>query len=223
MTKDFEDSKFLEQISKEFPIANDNSPRTSSFSLNSKIAKQEKETKISTAFNRKLSLQLTPEMRRNSLSRENKLNHRISDSGSSVTSDCCVLSSGFGEEISLDGRINIHKCGKAKCGSEKSSSPPVSTVGSGDGESGFSSMNSFHENGLPLANSTLIEDYKGTPSSGQSIYNRNQQTHNMDSKIQPSIEDIKLWQRSEQVSHKRWSSTPAETIPDPQSLKVLWV
>lgn len=94
------------------------------------------------------------------------------------------------------------------------------SVSSAEDESGFSSMNSFQEVGLPLMNSTIDDDKHGDLSINSSDSNITQ--INLDTS--KSIEKAKLiWNRNDLVlpiNHRRWSSTPVDVQND---MKVLWV
>lgn len=169
-TDNSEDLLFLEQLAKEFPRAHDNGTQRRDSSCSSlQLITADRDLRISTAFNRKLSLQRT----------------------ASVESKRSLEASAARPE---DLKLKI----------EKWNSPPLSTVSSIEDESGFSSMNSFQELGIPTVRA---KDENGAGGS-------------------PKAKDLKLWQKPEPVSgvsHKRWSSTPVEGISEKQPLKVLWV
>ncbi|CAG9763238.1 unnamed protein product [Ceutorhynchus assimilis] len=192
-----DDVEFLAQLAKEFP-SSQKPQRTTSFSVSPKLISPEHDSvKISKAFNRKLSLQLSEIKRRNA-----------------AESEC----------FSLQPQVE-----------KASTSPATASISSMEDESGFSSLNSFQEIGLPLVNSTAIEDV-----SARSVLLKSM-LHNDSSELQESTltskymkkysdktedsSDVKLWQKPElnvEVGHKRWNSTP-ERKRDSQSLKVLWV
>ncbi|KAJ8968393.1 hypothetical protein NQ317_012230 [Molorchus minor] len=229
------DIEFLAQLAKEFPTPEPKPQRTTSFSLSPKLILPESEIKISTAFNRKLSLQLS-EVRRNSVVKQ-PFKSPDSARGSVAESDMEFLN---------DAGVFVNQKSK----SEKSNSPATGSISSVEDESGFSSMNSFQEVGLPLNNSTISDevsaktallrsmlhnsgDYNSLnispernppPTENTIVPNNSCGRHNLDSKNNP--EDIKLWQRPPTTlpppQHKRWNSSPSEDIRNP-SLKVLWV
>lgn len=136
------DIEFLAQLAKEFPTPDHKPQRATSFSLSPKLILPESEVKISTAFNRKLSLQLS-EVRRNSVSKQ-IFKNVDSARGSVAESDT---------EFPNDSVFT-----NQKTKSEKSTSPATGSISSVEDESGFSSMNSFQEVGLPLINSTMTDE-----------------------------------------------------------------
>ncbi|XP_031349204.1 uncharacterized protein LOC116175208 isoform X2 [Photinus pyralis] len=171
-----EDLKFLEQLAKEFPRTQENGTHRPASRCSSSLqicAPPDRDIRISTAFNRKLSLHHS---KRNSFHLE------------------MLPSSTLNEDAQTDiknRKFNIEK-----------SSPALSSVSSAEDESGFSSMNSFQELGIPLTNSTVVEEPK-----------------------EPCTKtDFQLWQTPENkrtpTNHKRWNSTPTDTD---KPLKVLWV
>ncbi|XP_018567690.1 uncharacterized protein LOC108908223 [Anoplophora glabripennis] len=227
------DIEFLAQLAKEFPTPDHKPQRTTSFSLSPKLILPETEVKISTAFNRKLSLQLS-EVKRNSVSKQ-MFKNVDSARGSVAESDT--------EFPNDNGVFN-----NTKNKSEKSTSPATGSISSVEDESGFSSMNSFQEVGLPTINSTMTDevctknallrsmlhnntDYSSLNlsleqySSDNTVLSNNTCNKQVEQK-KTVISDYKLWQKPSSSlaspQHKRWNSTPSEEIGS-QSLKVLWV
>ncbi|KAJ8919895.1 hypothetical protein NQ315_006424 [Exocentrus adspersus] len=217
------DIEFLAQLAKEFPTPEPKPPRTTAFSLSPKLILPENEVKISTAFNRKLSLQLS-EVRRKSLFRN--------------------VDSARGSVAESDNEF-LNDFGNAKAKSEKSSSPATGSISSVEDESGFSSMNSFQEVGLPLVNSTMTDEvctknallrsmlqnsgtYTSLNSSDQYSPDNTvvSGTSPKQAEQKKTVNDFKLWQKPSpslvSPQHKRWSSTPSEEVGT-RSLKVLWV
>lgn len=200
------DQEFLSQLAKEFPSRPQPPQRATSFSINPQLLNpSDREIRISTAFNRKLSLQRTPssEARRNII-------------------DLIDMTDDNNKRNSLCNSINK--------GAEKPpSSPKTGSVSSAEDESGFSSMNSFQEVGLPVLNSTANE--QSNNDSFLSVKNGDLSVNSSDSNI-TQIEERHdspsklLWNRSNlglPVSqHRRWSSTPVEMAQN-DGLKVLWV
>lgn len=135
--------EFLAQLAKEFPTPDHKPQRATSFSLSPKLILPENEVKISTAFNRKLSLQLS-EVKRHSVSKQ-LFKNVDSARGSVAESD---------SEFPNDSNAFTNPKNK----SEKPSSPATGSISSVEDESGFSSMNSFQEVGLPLINSTMTDE-----------------------------------------------------------------
>lgn len=171
-------------MAKEFPAR---PQRTTSFNLYPQLLNpSERDVRISTALNRKLSLQRTPSLR------QEIKKYDIEDKRSSIAS------------------IKRHLDEKNTTGS----------VSSAEDESGFSSMNSFQEVGLPLMNSTVDEDKLGDLSINSSDSNITQ----ISLDTSKNLDKAKLiWNRSDlvlPVNHRRWSSTPVDVQND---LKVLWV
>lgn len=233
------DTEFIAQLAKEFPQTptSENRPqRTTSFSLSPKLIMPDTDLKISTAFNRKLSLQLS-EVRRNS-----KLNHRhVVDSarGSVAESDNEFLLLADSSPLITTTTPQKNSANKYK-ESEKSNSPATGSISSVEDESGFSSMNSFQDVGLPVVNSTMIEDVSAKNALLRSMLQNNNaispQTNTTvlentiiptDNKLEEKkkIDDIKLWQKPNTVvEHKRWHSQPVdEKASVNQAVKVLWV
>lgn len=191
------DQEFLSQIAKEFPPKH-HPQRTTSFNYCPQLTNlSERDVRISTALNRKLSLQRTPSLRYESKKQfENNDIMNIEDKRASITSIK---------------RLNLLD--------EKNTTGSVSSA---EDESGFSSMNSFQEVGLPIMNSTVNEDNLGDLSIESSDSNITQ--INMDTN-KSSLEKSKLiWNRNDfalPINHRRWSSTPVDV--QTESLKVLWV
>lgn len=224
---------FLVSLAKEFPLANENRPqRTTSFSLCPKLILPD-EVKTSIPLNRKLSLQLN-ETRRNSLSKT----YRIVDSarGSFAENDDFVTST-INETSTATFTVQKPKYKE----SEKSTSPSAGSISSVEDESGFSSMNSFQDVGLPLMNSTMLDEVSTKNALLRSmLHNSNglsslEPTSLIDTTLVPSsieeksddrkanIDDIKLWQTpNSTVAHKRWHSNPVDET-NSNSMKVLWV
>ncbi|CAG9855859.1 unnamed protein product [Phyllotreta striolata] len=215
------DIEFLEQLAKEFPPpeAKPQPQRATSFSLSPKLIVPEAESKISTAFNRKLSLQLSDVRRTTS---------RISRSADSTRGSVAESDTDPSNEIGLF-------CTRAKVKSDKSNSPGAGSISSVEDESGFSSMNSFQEIGLPLVNSLMTEEVSTKKALLRSMLQNNSLNYSLGEngpaeakEEQKSVDNIKLWQKPGNVAastppqHRRWSSTPIKEV-DPQSLKVLWV
>lgn len=103
-----------------------------------------------------------------------------------------------------------------KLETENGNSPPASCVSSTDAESGFSSMNSFQEVGIPLMNALINDAYNQNG-------NADKLADSHKNKQQITLEEIKLWQKSDQHVHKRWNSTPSEVISSSDKMKVFWV
>ncbi|KAJ3662702.1 hypothetical protein Zmor_007037 [Zophobas morio] len=215
-----DDLEFLAQLAKEFPQIPEVKPqRATSFSLSPKLLTPEKETRISTAFNRKLSLQLN-ETRKTTY----KYSHiqRASPRGSVI--EAPFMSSTMNDF--KDHHVGCSDKVKFKPESEKSNSPPAGSVSSVEDESGFSSMNSFQDVGLPI-----VGDEVNTKNALlRSMLHNNVEPLNgfarsVDNSVKNgSIEkDVKLWEKPDNVSHKRWSSTPVNCSSTKQSVNVLWV
>ncbi|XP_049819317.1 uncharacterized protein LOC109594591 [Aethina tumida] len=224
---------FLVSLAKEFPLANENRPqRTTSFSLCPKLILPD-EVKTSIPLNRKLSLQLN-ETRRNSLSKT----YRNVDSarGSFAENDDFVTSS-INETSTATFTVQKPKYKE----SEKSTSPSAGSISSVEDESGFSSMNSFQDVGLPIMNSTMLDEVSTKNALLRSmLHNSNglsslEPTSLIETTLVPStieeksddrkanIDDIKLWQTpNSTASHKRWHSNPVDET-NSNSMKVLWV
>lgn len=125
------DLEFLAQVAKEFP--SESRTFQTSFSLSPKLILPDQDLKIQQAFNRKLSLQLSDVRRHSKESKE----------------ECYSLPPG-GEKEQQEFLVNR--------GKEKLESPATGSISSTEDESGFSSMNSFQDVGLPLVNSTGIDE-----------------------------------------------------------------
>lgn len=226
--------EFVAQLAKEFPLVEPRPQRTTSFSLSPKLLTPELRT--SAVFNRKLSLPLNgPEQRRSLLKEPFKSSKSPESNRNSIAeSDLVLNDSDFNKECRISvqsdksGNGSKYKCGKHRQEPEKSSSPPMGSISSAEDESGFSSMNSFQEVGLPLVNSTTCEEVTSKESLLRSMLNGNIDVNfttdnNNDDKCN-SIDDIKLWQKPDSyIYHKRRNSSPADTSKEKTSLKVLWV
>ncbi|KAL0280006.1 UNVERIFIED_CONTAM: hypothetical protein PYX00_001434 [Menopon gallinae] len=123
----------------------------------------------------------------------------------------------FGEEQSRPGT-------RSRGRFDEKNSPPQLSISSADDESGFSSLNSFQEIGLPVCNSTA----NGLPKAGH--YQKNGQSHpdegiNLQEVGLPTLDEVSC------KIHRRWSSTPADNISkirtpvlaNGEVLRVLWV
>lgn len=94
------------------------------------------------------------------------------------------------------------------------------SVSSAEDESGFSSMNSFQEVGLPIINSNLEDEICDL-----SVNSTDSNVTEINIETTKNLEKSKLiWNRAEllPVSHRRWSSTPVDVVQN-DPLKVLWV
>jgi hypothetical protein len=133
-------------------------------------------------------------------------------------------------------------------GSMNSSQPaPQLSVSSTEDESGFSSMNSFQEAGLPLTNPSPTSSYSKHPSSHYDTQ-YHPSTENSASQSAsycgPKYQELglpvvdippnKYNKNCTTPTHKRWSSSPAETLSHysktnasfcgaGETLRVLWV
>lgn len=199
-----EDVDFITQLAKEFPPLETPHQRTTSFSLSPKLLTPEKD--LRPAFNRKLSLPLNgTELRRNSLVKETLKLAKHSDSArDSITES----DNGRMSHIYVD-----------VCKAEKHNSPPIGSISSAEDESGFSSMNSFQEVGLPAVNTEEMTS-RETPIL-QSLTSYSEQTRLSNANLKIS-DDIKLWQKP-LVYHQRRNSSPMEAPKQKSTLKVLWV
>lgn len=194
------DVEFMVKLAKEFPRIKETSQRTSiSYSMCPKLIKPE-ECKISMAIKRNIPLQN---------------NEDIDDN---ISLDNCLMSSTAINEKLVE---NTFKDVKIR---EKiiKSSPPSSNAGSTEDESGFSSMNSYQEIGIPLNG---YDDSKHKEISIKKIHRKNvKNVDDVDDDDVQSIDDIKLWQKPNYPFHRRWSSTPVDVVvPTDQTIKVLWV
>lgn len=186
-----EDVEFMAQLAKEFPRIKENSNRASlSYSICPKLIKPE-ECKISMAIKRNIPL------------------HNNDDLDDTISLDNCIMSSTIREKL-------VENTIKEKIRDKIKSSPPSSNAGSTEDESGFSSMNSYQEIGIPLNG---IDDVKCKDLLIKKIHKKNDK----DDYVQ-SIDEIKLWQKPDYPFHRRWSSTPVDVQTDQrQTIKVLWV
>ncbi|XP_022912076.1 uncharacterized protein [Onthophagus taurus] len=206
-----DDISFLSQLAKEFPA---DRKQPTAISLSPKLLVPEKENR----FSRKLSL-------------------RSNDSPFGARRRCDTSINK--KEISQDNFIvPIEKCNKEKYKyePEKSSSPPVSSISSAEDESGFSSMNSFQEVGLPIISSTITEETLTKEALLRSMlhnentyyslqdYHVNERSNLSEMKYQKPkpIDDRKIW--SKPATHQRSNSVPVEPIANENiNMKVLWV
>lgn len=101
-----------------------------------------------------------------------------------------------------------HETGKV----EKYGSPAVGSCSSAEDESGFSSMNSFQDVGLPLVHCEDVAAGKSTTPFGDQT----------DGRLSKTAEDAKLWQKPF-IYHQRRNSSPIVAPKQKSALKVLWV
>lgn len=199
-----EDDDFIEQLAKEFPPLEVSHQKATSLFLSPKLLTPEKD--IKQAFNRKFSLPLNcSELRRSSLLRETLKLPKSSDSirDSITESDNGILPPMYGEV----------------CRTEKYTSPPIGSISSAEDESGFSSMNSFQEIGLPIVNTEEVT-VKATPVL-HAVTSNSEQIRIPSTNLKIS-DDIKLWQKP-LTYHQRRNSSPLEAPKQKSTLKVLWV
>ncbi|XP_066256294.1 uncharacterized protein [Euwallacea similis] len=140
------DIEFLAQLAKEFPS---DGQRPASFSVSPKLILPENDIKISTAFNRKLSLQLG----------DSRRNSKYDVARASITeTECYSLPLGGSQQADplrpLDGLVEH----RGKNVEKAPGFPATASISSTEDESGFSSMNSFEDVGLPLVNSTAMDE-----------------------------------------------------------------
>lgn len=171
------DIEFLAQLAKEFPSDGQKPQRTTSFSLSPKLILPENEIRISTAFNRKLSLQLS-EVRRNSEKFRAKSSRYDIARSSVAESECYSLPPETERFIDRNIQVNPLRTSefmenRGKTLENTPSSPATASISSTEDESGFSSMNSFQDVGLPLVNSTAIDDVSFVSLSYLKILNAN--------------------------------------------------
>lgn len=199
-----EDMDFITQLAKEFPPLETSHQRATSFSLSPKLLTPEKD--LRQPFNRKLSLPLNcTELRKNSLMKETLKLAKSSDStrGSVTGSDNDTLSPLYGDV----------------CKTEKYNCPPIGSISSAEDESGFSSMNSFQEVGLPVVNAEGAS-VKEMPML-QSVTSYSERNRILNTNLKLS-DDVKLWQKP-LIYHQRRNSSPIEAPKQKSTLKVLWV
>ncbi|KAK9722882.1 hypothetical protein QE152_g19466 [Popillia japonica] len=140
-----DDLNFISQLAKEFP--QDNKPRVTSISLSPKLLIPEREpTILPNRITRKLSLYSNE----GSIHSNTEEPSNLEDTRSSF--DRIVSNNLLPNEKQISRGFQSRRQNNYKCDSEKSVSPPVSSIGSTEDESGFSSMNSFQEVGLPISN-----------------------------------------------------------------------
>ncbi|XP_050312212.1 uncharacterized protein LOC126747536 [Anthonomus grandis grandis] len=181
------DVEFLQQLAKEFPCESAKPQRSSSFNLSPKLILPESEISISMALNRKLSLQLN-EYRRNSESSKNFKN----SAGSDIDENDCYFLGPRVDKLERNSQTSdsIRSSGneftenKFKCVKEQLNPGSLATasISSTEDESGFSSMNSFQDIGLPLINSTGLEDV-----SARSVLLKSMLHNNCDTLIEGTI------------------------------------
>lgn len=141
--EDPSDIEFLAQLAKEFPRSSEKTERSNSFSLTPKLIQPEYDLNVSTAINRKLSLQLNG--RRKSSVSELKQDNLGNN-------ECHSLPPVIDRLDSVNPFLVTNRKDKSP------SSPATASISSMEDESGFSSMNSFQDIGVPLINSTAVEE-----------------------------------------------------------------
>lgn len=198
-----EDTDFITQLAKEFPPAETSHQRTTSISLSPKLLTPEKD--LRQTFSRKLSLPLNcSELRKSSLVRETLKFVNSSDSTREIITESVnsTLSPLYGE---------VYK-------TEKYNSHAIGSISSAEDESGFSSMNSFQEVGLPVVHSDGLAVKDASILHGGTLYSE-QTRPNTNLKVS---DDLRLWQKPF-IYHQRRNSSPMEASKQKSTLKVLWV
>lgn len=197
----------MTQLAKEFPAPEASQLRAASISLCPKLINPERDIRHTSVFSRKFSLPLNcTELRKNSLMKETLKLAKCSDSArdSVVESDNGTMSSIY--------------CDAGKL--EKYNTAPTGSLSSAEDESGFSSMNSFQEVGLPLVSCEEVS----TPVKKTTSYCE-QSNIDCGLPINASLktsDDVKLWQKPS-IYHQRRNSSPMEAPKQKSTLKVLWV
>ncbi|GJQ70782.1 hypothetical protein Trydic_g710 [Trypoxylus dichotomus] len=222
-----DDLNFISQLAREFP--QDNKPRVTSISLSPKLLIPEREaTILPNRITRKLSIYSN-----HSNGEEQRILESPREDLVSLSDNNSLLSS---EKQQLSENQEPRRQSNYKCDSEKSVSPPVSSISSTEDESGFSSMNSFQEVGLPISASSLSEETLTRDALLRSMlhddssddfyslqnYKVNDSYSLKNSKFESPRDSQKLWAKSGNVSHRRSNSTPVDTISkESVSMKVL--
>lgn len=252
-----DDLEFLVQLAKEFPPLENRPQRTTSFSLSPKLLTPERDLRTSAMLNRKLSLPLNcMESRRNSLHKEPAEIGKSSDStrGSIAESDTTMGNEtdfskehrNSGNSDKLKNENSKYRYRRYKPDLETSNSPPIGSVSSAEDESGFSSMNSFQDVGLPTVNSTVCEEVSAkeallrsmlhsTPINNGDLSESPMRAADAANLYRPqengeksdkysNLDEIKLWHKvGNHIFHQRRNSSPAAATKEKTSMKVLWV
>lgn len=133
--------------------------------------------------------------------------------------NCCILSSTLGEKSPSSSRINVHRCEKSRYELERSST--VNCNESAEEESGFSSLNSFQEVGVPHFNSATINDGKEGCRKSSNFYWKSQEG---DRSTKHDKSEMNVWHVPSASSlHRRSNSVSGEIVIKDKSLNVLWV
>ncbi|XP_057664906.1 uncharacterized protein LOC130899138 [Diorhabda carinulata] len=149
------------------------------------------------------------------------------------------ISTTFDRKLSLQ-LDDVRRCVKNDSGIDnngkiESISPANGSISSVEDESGFSSMNSFQEVGLPVLSSTASDEVSTKNALLRSMLRTSSPTFstnpqesvitetvvNSDKQQPATSNDIKLWRKPAQ--HKRWNSSPAKETENNRNFKVLWV
>lgn len=181
-----DDIQFIAQLAREFPQSHENkSQKITTFSLSPKLLKTEKELKTKNhkySFNKTRTV-LDPNTDKTFTPENNQ-----------------ILSSTL-----IDNQKEKDKVVVNKNKYENSSSPTISNAGSIEGESGFSSMNSYQEIGLPL------------------VTVHNETKNNNGFKKMAPVDTMKLWSKLEHVYYEKYSTTKSAASEEKPPTKVLWV
>ncbi|XP_030754087.1 uncharacterized protein LOC115880900 isoform X2 [Sitophilus oryzae] len=200
------DIEFLAQLAKEFPSDSQKQPqRATSFSLTPKLILPEHDIRIGTAFNRKLSLQLN-DVKRTSpgkYSRCDSARGSVAESESFSLSGVERLEKSAGAEDPMREMVDFLET-RSKNGDKSSSSPPAGSISSMEDESGFSSMTSFQDVGLPLVNSTAIDEVSPRSIFLKSILHESDESsvHSERTLLASPSPDVDLQKRSEYINAK---------------------
>lgn len=218
-----DDLNFISQLAKEFP--QENKSKATSISLSPKLLVPEKEIPILPRVSRKLSLHSNGSSTQSTIGDQSNRNNFGN-----------IESLSNNKQYSLG--VDTRRQSTYKSDSEKSISPTISSIGSTEDESGFSSMTSFQEVGLPISTSLLSEETLTKDAllrsmlhddSSEDFYSlqdyKFSDNYILDnSKYNTTVDSQKLWTKIANVSHKRSSSTPVDNAAKEKiSMKVLWV
>lgn len=123
----------------------------------------------------------------------------------------------------------MHKCGKGRYERDTTEyeKQHMTSTESAEEESGFSSLNSFQEVGVPhfQTNGEFKEDYKKhiLQENGTNLLLRNGNLSTAEDGNSKRVNDIELWHVPKAIAHKRSNSIPNEVLLTDKPLKVLWV
>lgn len=218
------DLKFLTQLAKEFPCVEDQLSQEDDYSNisilslePSNVETQPSRIKQSMSLNKSQMKMRNNKISTNSNNSKTKINanstYNVVDNHVRTDSFCSLKSVNDINSIKLEPfQVQTHKTEVL----------PISSASSAEDESGFSSITSFQDLGIPLTYSMNTEEKNKSKESSLS------KSIDCENKIQkPKLNEIKLWNTTTQNDklEKLYNSNSVEklNVTEEKPLKVLWV